>query len=270
MQKVSEYNERTMEKLPVLLSIPHGGTEVPEELNNHVCITDKDLFDDMDPFTRQIYDLGPRAAGVVSSNIARAFLDLNRAVDDLPPQNPDGVIKSMTCYKKQIYIKGKEPDEALRKQLVDRYYTPYHRKLREITSLNKKVVLALDCHSMAIEAPPIAPDTGKDKRKRPLICLGNGRGKTCDNETVEKLAACLCEAFSIEAQHVTVNDPFAGGYITRTYGNNPVPWVQVEMNRVLYLNSPWFEPAALKIDNSRLIELNHMFQRALELFFGLK
>ena len=34
-----------MKKFPVLLSIPHGGTEVSEELINHVCITDKDLFE---------------------------------------------------------------------------------------------------------------------------------------------------------------------------------------------------------------------------------
>jgi formiminoglutamase len=259
-----------MQKLPVLLSIPHGGTDVPEELINHVCITDKDLFDDMDPFTRQIFDPGPREVEVVSTNIARAFLDMNRATDDLPPENPDGIIKSMTCYKKQIYIKGKEPDEALRKQLVDRYYTPYHRKLRELTSLNRKVILALDCHSMAIEAPPIAPDTGKDKKKRSLICLGNGHGKTCDREMVEKLAACFREAFSMEEQDVTINDPFTGGYITRTYGNKPVPWVQVEMNRVLYLDSPWFDPDALQIDNHRLIELNDMFRRALTLFFGME
>ena len=35
-----------MEKLPVLISIPHGGTQIPEELNEFICITEKDLFDD--------------------------------------------------------------------------------------------------------------------------------------------------------------------------------------------------------------------------------
>ncbi|UCH95710.1 MAG: N-formylglutamate amidohydrolase, partial [Candidatus Aminicenantes bacterium] len=145
-----------MNQFPVLISIPHGGTGTPEELINRICIRSKDIFDDMDPFTREIYDLEPGVIEVLTTDIARAFVDLNRAVDDLPPKNPDGIIKSMTCYKKPIYIKGKEPDEPLRQILVERYYHPYHRKLREITSQNKEVKLALDCHSMAAEPPPLA------------------------------------------------------------------------------------------------------------------
>jgi formiminoglutamase len=204
----------------------------------------------------------------ISADIARAFVDLNRAADDLPPKNPDGIIKSMTCYKKPIYIKGKEPDQSLRQILIERYYIPYHRKVKEIVSQNKELKLALDCHSMAAEPPPIAPDT--PTKKRPLICLGNAHGKACDPDMVKKLAKCFCEAFELEEKDVTINQPFAGGYITRTYGNNPLPWVQVEMNRSLYLSSPWFDPITLHVDNHRLMELNDRFKKALELYFKIK
>ena len=92
-----------MTKLPVLLSIPHGGTQRPPELDSHLSITDKDLFDDSDPFVIEIYDLGTKVERVIKTNIARAFVDLNRSLQDLPPQNPDGLIKSSTCYEKPIY-----------------------------------------------------------------------------------------------------------------------------------------------------------------------
>jgi formiminoglutamase len=289
-----------MRPIPVLLSIPHGGTDTPEELINRTCIQPKDIFDDMDPFTREIYNLEPWVIEVLNTDIARAFVDLNRAVDDLPPKNPDGIIKSMTCYKKPIYIKGKEPDEPLSQILIERYYLPYHKKIQEITSQNKELKLALDCHSMAAEPPPIAPNkkflqggvrkaqsAGRKANNkidamrkapcakrlppgRPLICLGNAHGKACDQDMVKNLAKCFCEAFLLEEKDVAVNQPFAGGYITRTYGNNPLPWVQVEMNRSLYLTSPWFDPLTLQMDNHRLMELNDMFKETLELYFNMK
>ncbi len=116
-----------MNKLPVLLSIPHGGLRKPKELDGHLSITNKDLFDDSDPFVIELYDLDDKVQRVIKTNIARAFVDLNRSLQDMPPENPDGLIKSMTCYEKSIYIKGKEPDESLRNMLIEFYYNPYHR-----------------------------------------------------------------------------------------------------------------------------------------------
>lgn len=257
-----------MQQIPVLISIPHGGLDIPEELINRVCIKPEDIFLDMDPFTQEIYDLDPWVIEVLTTDIARAFVDLNRAVDDLPPQNPDGIIKSMTCNKKPIYLKGKEPGESLRQTLIERYYHPYHRKAREIIGKNNEVKLALDCHSMAAEPPPIAPDkANKKSKKRPLICLGNAHGQACDPVIVKKLAKCFCKAFFLEEKDVTINQPFSGGYITRIHGNNPIPWVQVEINRSLYLTSPWSYPSTRQVDNYRLMELNDMFKKTLELYF---
>jgi N-formylglutamate deformylase len=85
-----------MEMLPVLISIPHGGRMMPDELRERVCLNYDELFADGDAFTDEIYDLGNRAACVIKAEIARAFVDLNRAPNDLPPHNTDGVIKSHT------------------------------------------------------------------------------------------------------------------------------------------------------------------------------
>lgn len=255
-----------MKHFPVLISIPHGGTATPPELSGGLVLTARDLFDDSDAFTREIYDIGESAFKVVKADIARAFVDLNRASNDLPPTNPDGVIKSMTCYKAPIYVAGKKPDDILLRYMLRRYYSPYHNKLRDIAA-SGDVLLALDCHSMASQPPPISPDHGTNAPPRPMICLGNAHGDACDYQTVEILAACFRDVFTLKEDEVTINKPFAGGYITRTHGNRPIPWIQVEMNRALYLSPPWFDHPALTIAPQRLKALNRMFRRTLELFF---
>ena len=251
--------------LPVLLSIPHGGILIPEEVKERVCLSRHDLFDDTDAFTREIYDLGSKAAAVVTTGIARAFVDLNRAPHDLPPGNPDGVVKSHTCFAKPVYRKGFELDSKLTRTLLRRYYHPYHRKIRQ-TVLLSDIKLALDCHSMAEVGPPIAPDAGE---KRPAVCLGNVNGTSCDESVIEKLAESFRKSFDLSWNQVKINQPFSGGYITRTYGRKPISWVQVEISREMYLSPPWFDRHSLKIDPERLNHLSLMFEKALILFFDL-
>jgi N-formylglutamate deformylase len=252
-------------KLPILLSIPHGGTRRPAELDGHLSITNKDLFDDSDPFVVELYDLGDKVQRVIKTNIARAFVDLNRSLQDMPPNNPDGLIKSKTCYDKPIYTNGKEPDDYLKTMLIELYYNPYHRAIQKsIDELDLQ--LCLDCHSMASTAPYFSPD--KTQSKRPMFCLSNNDGQTSSQEMIELLADSISESYSIDRNEISLNDPFHGGHITKTYGNNPIPWIQVEMNRDLYLSSPWFDEDALSVDSNHLQKLNKQFENSLDLLFS--
>ena len=254
-----------MTKLPILLSIPHGGTKKPEELEGHLSITNKDLFDDSDPFVMELYDLGDKVERVIKTDIARAFVDLNRSLQDMPPDNPDGLIKSKTCYDKPIYANGQEPDDSLKTVLIELYYNPYHQAIQKsIEELDLK--LCLDCHSMASTAPYFSPD--KTQSKRPMFCISNNDGKTSTQEMIELLADSISESYSINRNEISLNDPFHGGHITRTYGNSPVPWIQVEMNRALYLSSPWFDEDALSVDANYLQKLNKHFENSLEILFS--
>jgi len=211
-----------------------------------------------------MYDLGDKVQRIIKSNIARAFVDLNRSQDDLPPTNPDGVIKSSTCYKKPIYHERKEPDDSLRTLLLELYYFPYHNSIQK--SLKElELQLCLDCHSMASIAPGISPDAKNSKR--PKFCLSNNDGQAASQEMMELLTACISESYGIERNEISLNDPFHGGHITKTYGNNPVPWIQVEMNRDLYLADPWFDKETLSIDPTHLEKLNKQFEKTLNLFF---
>ena len=254
-----------MTTLPILLSIPHGGTRKPAELEGYLSITNKDLFDDSDPFVMELYDLGDKVQRVIKTDIARAFVDLNRSLHDMPPDNPDGLIKSKTCYDKPIYTNGKEPDDSLKTMLIELYYNPYHQAIQKsIEELDLQ--LCLDCHSMASTAPYFSPD--KTQSKRPMFCISNNDGQTSSQEMIELLADSISEGYSVDRNEISLNDPFHGGHITKTYGNNPVPWIQVEMNRALYLSSPWFDEDALSVDADHLQKLNRQFENSLDILFS--
>ncbi len=252
-------------RLPVLVSIPHGGIWTPPELLGKVNLNDFEMLGESDAFTHSIYDIGDAAlAGVYKSDVARALVDLNRPPDHLPPRKLDGVIKDVTTYGIKVYKEDMTPDEALIKSLLGRYYFPYHESIAEALA-TPGLKLALDCHSMASAGPTLARDAGQ---RRPLICLGNVRGKSCRDPVLERLKECFVRSFGLKDEDVALNRPFSGGYITRHYGMNPVPWVQVEISRALYLEYPWFDQTTLEMDPSRLAELNLFFKEALLTFFG--
>ena len=60
-----------------------------------------------------------------------------------------------------------------------------------------------------------------------------------------------------------MNWPFQGGYVARRHGRAPLPWIQVEMNRALYLAEPWFDEQRRLVDPGRLDALRERFWRAL-------
>jgi len=248
---------------PLLISIPHGGDKIPPEAEGKLKIDKKDLMEDSDIFTKTIYTIEGTARKIVSADILRAIVDPNRPPNDLPPANPDGVIKSHTCYNKKIYKDKYHKDAHLIDELLNKYYTAYHENIQKEIKRDD-IAIVFDCHSMASEAPEISPDSGEE---RPVITLGNNHGKSCDFPTTEKLAGAFRKVFRLNKNHVTINKPFAGGHLTRKYGNNPIPWIQIEMNRCLYLDDRWFNPSEMEINENRLQVLNTRFEKVVELFF---
>lgn len=246
---------------PFLISIPHGGTKTPEELSGRVCISRKDLFEDGDAFSREIYGVEGEVLALVATDIARAFIDQNRETTDRPPKNPDGIVKTRTCHNQPIY--SRFPERPLIETLIRKYYAPYHATLRQTLDREAGLRLALDCHTMESVGPEISPDQGRD---RPVFCLGNNWGKSCPDTWVKQLAASFRESFQLQDEDIRINDPFAGGYITRKYGNAPVPWVQIEMNRKLYLSGPDFDRERLTVHPRRLRELRTAFSNTLKRF----
>lgn len=255
---------------PLLISVPHGGNIVPPEVEELVSITKRDIFYDGDSLTCEIYDFRDCVEAFIKMPIARAIVDMNRAPDDRPPQNQDGVVKTVTTDGTPVYKEGRFPDDALIDTLLQRYYFPYHKKLDNLLE-NRNIILALDCHSMLQSSPPISDNPGVP---RPLICLSNrgdsqgmpirGHGPvTCPPEWICALAESLGGAFTDEGE-VTINDPFSGGYISQFhYKRNGIPWIQIEINRKLYLNDACFDQKKLKVNKEIIITLRRKIYNAI-------
>ena len=209
-------------KLPVLISVPHAGLEIPPEVKD-LCILDKqDIIKDSDEGAAEIYlPLEKEVSAMVTTDVARAIVDMNRSEDD---RSKDGVIKTHTCWDVPVY--GRFPSEESIKRLILKYYRPYHS---DLSRLVRGAKLGVDCHTMAAEGPPVGPDPGVS---RPRICLSNGDG-TCPREWMKFLAKCFKRAFKTE---IAINQPFKGGYIIRSHARE-LPWVQVELSRANFLSN---------------------------------
>lgn len=208
--------------LPFLISVPHSGLGIPPEVAGLNLLTPQQIAEDGDEGAAEIYAIGDHVDAYLTTDIARAFVDLNRAEDD---RRADGIVKTHTCWNVPIY---REPlPESLIQDLLARYYRPYHAQL---TELAKSAILGLDCHTMAASGPPIGPGAGVE---RPAICLSNADG-TCSTDVMH----LLVDAFERAFEHpVSVNDPFKGGFIIRRHADE-LPWVQLELSRAPFISNP--------------------------------
>ena len=71
-------------------------------------------------------------------------------------------------------------------------------------------------------------------KKEPDIVLGDNFGKSCSIELISYFQNVFQEnGFTVE-----VNNPYAGGFITRNYGNpsKGVHTIQIEINRKIYMD----------------------------------
>jgi len=264
------------ETLPLLISVPHGGHEIPPELRERVALTESHIFEDGDALTREIYAFQNEVIAFIDTPIARAFVDLNRSPFDRPPENPDGIVKTVTTMRRSVYKAGQFPDEALIERVLRAYYFPYHARIDELHT-HSKIQLALDCHSMLAQSPPISDHPGK---LRPLICLSNRgdekgypteqRGPvTCPPKWIQLLAECFCSVFEIEKSEVEINNPFFGGYIIQSHFRGDLSWIQLEINRKLYLSPPNFNADLLAVVPERIAELRNKILTTMKLFIKL-
>lgn len=202
--------------LPLLLSVPHAGLTVPSEVENLCLLTKKEIIEDGDEGAAEIYlPLQDQVFALVTTAVARAIVDMNRAADD---RRKDGVIKTHTCWDVQIY--RDLLSEAVITELMKIYYKPYHESL---TNYARHVTCGIDCHTMAAQGPPVGPDTGKE---RPAVCISDADG-TCPKEWIISLADCLKKVFE---KDISINHPFKGGYIIRSHAKE-LPWIQIELSR---------------------------------------
>ena len=208
-------------KLPLVASVPHAGLRVPADVAPVCALTPEEVAADGDGGADEIYAISAEVEAFVTTDVARAVVDMNRARHD---RRADGVVKTHTSWNVGVWRRPLSDEEV--DGLLDACHAPYHRRLTEL-GLSGRWPLGVDCHTMAATGPPLGPDPG---RERPWVCLSNGDG-TCPQEWIETLRDGFQEQID---GPVKVNDPFRGGYITRSHCVE-MPWVQIELSRAPYM-----------------------------------
>jgi N-formylglutamate deformylase len=228
------------QRFPFLISVPHGGTDVPDAVRSRLLLSDDDLRYYGDPLTRVIFGFRDRTAAYIDTPVSRMVVDLNRPPLPLPLRDPDGIIKTRTIDGRDVWHPGQVPDMALAHRLLISHYFPYHQQIDELMDRNS-VTIAFDCHSMLPYGSEHQKDAGKT---RPLVCLGNNgdrRGQarkgslaTCSAEWISTLAEVFREEFP-PGREVAINNPFSGGFISNAhFWHKGIPWIQIEINRAQY------------------------------------
>ncbi|MCW5959105.1 MAG: N-formylglutamate amidohydrolase [Pyrinomonadaceae bacterium] len=252
--------EPQAEKVPFVLSIPHRGTEFPDELKDNYVPELQEVLDDTDWFLEKLYDFAPDLGiTTIYAKYSRWVIDLNRDPVSKPLYD-DGRIITALCpttnfFGKEIYLKEEfEPDDAEIERRLENYYRPYHRKIDEIINDLKDEfgqVLFWDAHSIRRRVETIR------KEPFPDFILGNNDGKTAGGEIIESALARLRKS----GWQINHNDPFKGGFLTRSKGKpeNNVHALQLEMSKDLYMDA-----AELNYDEDKAEKVKMLLRNTFE------
>lgn len=224
----------------LILSIPHGGTEIPPEVAASLNQTGM-AVSDTDWWMARLYgladDLKP---SVVQTRLSRYVIDVNRdpsGVSLYPGQATTGLCPTTTFDGAPLYKPGMEPDDNEIGRRCETYFAPYHDTLAaEIERVRKRHGYALlyDCHSIRSVVPRLFDGT------LPVFNIGTNSGTSCAPD-IESGVVSACAA-AADMTHV-VNGRFKGGWITRTYGRpaDDVHAVQMELAQSAYMLEapPW-------------------------------
>ena len=218
-------------RTPLLVSMPHTGTHLPEPLLARLTEQAKRL-PDTDWHLERLYDfLEALGASVLVATHSRYVVDLNRPPDNAnlyPGQDTTPLVPLDTFHKQPLYRPGQEPDAVEIAQRVETYWNPYHLKLaEELDSLKSRHGYALlwDAHSIFSVVPRFFSGTLSD------LNLGTADGRSCGAGIGEGLME------RVSGYGAVLNGRFKGGYITRTYGDpaNGVHAVQLELSEATYM-----------------------------------
>ncbi len=218
---------------PLLISMPHVGQEIPGALAGRMTGAGRELAD-TDWHVDRLYDFCRElGASVIRARYSRYVVDLNRdpGGSALYPGQSETEICPTTSFGDQLlYRDGETPTSDEVAERVERYWRPYHKRLRaELDRLRQKYGVALlwDAHSIKSRVPQFFEGTLPD------LNLGTGGGVSCAPE----VAARLLELGQKSPYKTVLNGRFKGGYITRHYGDpaRNIHAIQMEIAQASYM-----------------------------------
>lgn len=244
--------------IPLLVSFPHAGTDIPPELEARMTPEALQRAD-VDWHLPQLYafarDMG---ASTIAARYARHVIDLNRPPEDTslyPGQDVTGLLPTDTFRKQPLYRPGQAPNAAEAEERRVRYWQPYHdalnAELERLRALHGSVVL-WEAHSIASVMPRFFDG------KLPDLNLGTAEGRAC----APALQAAVEATMNAQSQFTHVsNGRFKGGHITRHYGRpeRGIHALQLEMCQCTYMD----EEAPFGYRPDRAAQVQPLLQRML-------
>ncbi len=218
---------------PLIVSIPHAGLDLPEEIAPTLVSTARARYDadlHIDELYAFAFKLG---ATIVRTTTSRTAIDVNRdpsGVTLYPGQFTTDLCPIETFDGLPLYHPGQAPDAAEIARRRAAYFDPYHAALTaeiaRLKSLYPTIVL-YEAHSIRSRVPKLF------EGRLPEFNIGANSGQSCAPELAQTIAT-ICAAQ--QRSHV-IDGRFKGGWTTRHYGQpaTGVHAIQMELAMRTYL-----------------------------------
>lgn len=222
---------------PLVLSIPHSGILIPNELTGICHPHAKRLHTDWN--LRELTAHSPHTT--IAATISRYIVDLNRERDRVEKATQPIIPRTDEDGHALFYH---YPSKKKQEEWIRLYYNPYYESLMQI--LNQKLqehttVYLCDLHSY-----------DDSLFETNAVIIGTRRQRSCTTETCRKLMSL----FESEGISVTFDSPFSGGNLIKTFGKLPgVEAFQLEIPYSMYLNGHSLSPTTAPNLEKKLISI---------------
>lgn len=236
MTAVPPWLSVTRGETPLIVSMPHTGTDIPVEIENRLSspwLARKDA----DWWIHLLYDFAPAlGATTVRTSLSRSVIDVNRDPSgrSLYPGQATTELCPMTTFDGEpLYRETATLDAEDIARRRDLYFAPYHHALEaEIARLLGRYgrIVVFEAHSIRSRIPRLFEGL------LPHFNIGSNSGRSCAAE----LTASIGEICDQSGFTRVTNGRFKGGYATRHYGEpqSGVHAVQLELAMRGYMEEP--------------------------------
>ena len=260
---------RTNPKNAVLLTVPHAGDFYPNIFIQNLKLKLNKVRKIEDFQSNRILDLMDfKSADVIIAKCSRVVVDLNRsrnAIDNdmfINRVNSHQIDeKKMISFGLGVFPKIILNENIFKNKLpvsyanfiLENYYDPFHKILSK--QINKLLNIFGVCYHFDLHTMP--SNAVRQFKKKIDIVLGNNYGKSSSPELLNHMQ----KNFENHGLTVELNNPYAGGFITRNYGkpSKGIETIQIEINRSLYMNEE-----KLLVENIK--PLQEIFKKTFENF----
>ncbi|WP_373355447.1 N-formylglutamate amidohydrolase [Pseudoroseicyclus sp. CXY001] len=238
----------------VIFASPHSGSDYPKDFLAKARLDERAVRSSEDAFVDRLFAAAPTlGAPLITALAPRAYVDLNRAEDELDPAlieglrrvNPNpriasglGVIPRVVAGGRPIYHGRITHTEA--EARLAAVWRPYHAALRRLMDEAEErfgQAILIDCHSMPHEA---LETLGPRSARKPDVVIGDRFGAAASPGLVAEIEA----AFARAGLRTARNMPFAGAYVAQAYGRpaRRRHAIQIEIDRALYMDEAQITP----------------------------